>query len=577
MPPTLLSRCAALALVLLITLGTSVVGPTPAHAAGPSSHADLAELRLSSGALSPAFNPSTTSYTAEVGYSTDSVTVTATAADIYATARVNGAFAPSHRVALSVGNTVLTIITTAQDGTTKTVTVTITRKAPSNNADLTALHLVEGTLSPAFAASQTSYSATVPYVTHIVGIRATAATAAVTINGEAATMSYIGLSVGENTITIVARAQDGTTAKTTTVTVTREAPDLTLSGLTVSPGTLTPAFDPATTHYSLALPYAQSSVDFAAAATIPGWTLSIDGTARTHATISAPVGTRTVSITVSARDGEQRSYSVTITRAAPSSEAALRGLNLTEGTLSPAFTPSTMSYRAGVDYLTTETTLEALTADASASVTINGAAVTSAVLPLRVGANTVTIVTTAEDGTTTKTTTLTVTREAAPAPAAAIDVEFEKGDEATGASSRVSASQLLPGSAATLTMHSTPVVLASGTVLSDGTVALRAALPAGVEAGAHRLVFEGVARDGTPVARTAWFTVLLDGSIGAVSLLGPVAYVEPAVAAPPAGAARALPVTGADATAPAGLAGLLLALGAGMLLSRRWAASCTRS
>ena len=99
-----------------------------------SSNADLSNLTLSSGALSPTFAAATTSYTASVANGVASITTTPTAADINSIITVNGSPVtsgnPSASIPLSVGANTVTTIVTAQDAvTTKTYTVTVTRAA----------------------------------------------------------------------------------------------------------------------------------------------------------------------------------------------------------------------------------------------------------------------------------------------------------------------------------------------------------------------------------------------------------------------------------------------------------------
>ncbi|MEI8165971.1 MAG: cadherin-like beta sandwich domain-containing protein, partial [Chloroflexales bacterium] len=127
-------------------------------------------------------------------------------------------------VDLAVGANTITIVVTAQDGTTtKTYTVTVTRTSASasSNADLSDLTLSGVTLSPSFAVATTSYSATVANSVSSLTVTPSASTAnaSITVNGSSAA-SAVHLSVGANRITIVVTAQDGTT-KTYTVTVTR--------------------------------------------------------------------------------------------------------------------------------------------------------------------------------------------------------------------------------------------------------------------------------------------------------------------------------------------------------------------
>ncbi|MBE6810816.1 MAG: hypothetical protein E7521_07150 [Ruminococcaceae bacterium] len=95
----------------------------------PSSNANLASIKLSSGALSPAFNPNTTNYTATVKYSVDSITITGAVADGGATYTGGGTFA------LNVGDNSRVLTVTAQDGTKKSYTVNIKRMTEQETAD----------------------------------------------------------------------------------------------------------------------------------------------------------------------------------------------------------------------------------------------------------------------------------------------------------------------------------------------------------------------------------------------------------------------------------------------------------
>lgn len=95
----------------------------------PSSNANLASIKLSSGALSPAFNPNTTNYTATVKYSVDSITITGAVADGGATYTGGGTFA------LNVGDNSRVLTVTAQDGTKKSYTINIKRMTEQETAD----------------------------------------------------------------------------------------------------------------------------------------------------------------------------------------------------------------------------------------------------------------------------------------------------------------------------------------------------------------------------------------------------------------------------------------------------------
>ncbi|MCP2043814.1 Ig-like domain-containing protein [Pontibacter sp. HSC-36F09] len=98
-----------------------------------SSNANLSNLTLSQGSLSPAFQAGTTAYTASVANTVTSVSVTPVKADANATVSVNGteltSGVTSIPVNLYVGANTITVLVRAQDGTTKSYTVTVTRAA----------------------------------------------------------------------------------------------------------------------------------------------------------------------------------------------------------------------------------------------------------------------------------------------------------------------------------------------------------------------------------------------------------------------------------------------------------------
>ncbi len=94
----------------------------------PSGNADLSGLVLSAGGLSPVFAANTLDYTASVSNSTGTLSFTPSLSSGVASVTVNGASAATP-VTLTVGSgNVVSIVATATDGTTKTYTVTVTRR-----------------------------------------------------------------------------------------------------------------------------------------------------------------------------------------------------------------------------------------------------------------------------------------------------------------------------------------------------------------------------------------------------------------------------------------------------------------
>ncbi|MBS4174270.1 InlB B-repeat-containing protein [Bacillus sp. FJAT-49736] len=107
-----------------------VTNDTTLYAKWQSSDATLSKLELSNNAtISPAFDAEKANYTANVGYSTTSLTVTPTKSNTNATITVNGKLSDT-TVDLQVGENIITIMVTAQDGiVSKTYTITVYRAA----------------------------------------------------------------------------------------------------------------------------------------------------------------------------------------------------------------------------------------------------------------------------------------------------------------------------------------------------------------------------------------------------------------------------------------------------------------
>jgi len=118
--------------------------------------------------------------------------------------------------------------------------------------------------------------------------------------------------------------------------------------------------------------------------------------------------------------------------------------------------------------------------------------------------------------------TTSFTGEVAAAPEIDLTLRFAAGTPITDAASVISADGLKVGSTYTLTMYSTPVVLYTGIVGPTGGFTWTVALPADTPAGAHRLVLSGIAPDGSTMTAEAWFTLLANGTIGAISYTGPL-------------------------------------------------------
>lgn len=121
-----------LAVLLVLGLFSSVLAMIVSAA---PNDATLSALKISVGALSPAFSSGTTTYTASVANSVSSIDITPTVSDANAKVKINGVAATSgaaKTLDLYVGKNSIDIDVTSADTTaTKTYTVTVTRAAAS--------------------------------------------------------------------------------------------------------------------------------------------------------------------------------------------------------------------------------------------------------------------------------------------------------------------------------------------------------------------------------------------------------------------------------------------------------------
>ncbi len=273
-----------------------------------SNNANLSALSINSGSLSPTFNPATTSYSVSVNNATTSITVTPTVADATAAVqvRVNGGTYTSvtsgnasNPLALNVGNNPINVNVTAQDGTTiKTYVIVVTRI--SNNANLSALDISSGSLSPLFESATTSYTASVSNTTTNITVRPIVAVAGATVqvrvNGgtyttvnSGNTSGALALNVGNNTIDVNVTASDGTTIKTYTIVVTRQEP---LSIISFSPASAKPGDAVTITGTNFSTTASNNIVFFGATAG------TVNTASATSLTVTVPIGATYAPITV---------------------------------------------------------------------------------------------------------------------------------------------------------------------------------------------------------------------------------------------------------------------------------------
>jgi len=131
-------------------------------------------------------------------------------------------------ILLLVGNTnLITVLVTAQDNSTTTYTVTVTRLAASSVSTLSNLTISDGSLTPSFVSSTTSYSVSVPTEITTLSITPTSTNSKAKIDVEgsdvvsAATSLPINILIGSNVLVVTCTAEDGISISTYTLVVTR--------------------------------------------------------------------------------------------------------------------------------------------------------------------------------------------------------------------------------------------------------------------------------------------------------------------------------------------------------------------
>ena len=478
----------ALLLMLVATMTSFVAERNLAYAQTNSDIATLANLRVSPGTLSPAFDPADLAtgtgaegsphlYTVNVRHGVNSLTVSATKTDRNASVAFSGGVGTTGHINLAVGSSnVLTITVTAEDRTTQKfyrVTVTRASSTASSDATLDTLTVTPGmTDSPTTLGTKFDYSVDLTNAQATVAIVATAsetADAVVTVKKGSdviATnaLSDVAIDEGDNTITVDVLAPDFMATKTYTLTINRArrnaSDDATLSSLSLSQGTLMPGFDPAdlpnegTTGdphaYTVSVPHSVFEVTVRATTTDSRgkWEVTApadnDSTQGGHQVSLTASATTEITIMATAEDRTtERFYRVTVTRAAvgASTDATLDTLTVTPGmTDSPTTLGTKFDY--SVDLTNAQATVAIVataseTADAVVTVKKGSDVIaTNALSDVAIdeGDNTITVDVLAPDFVATKTYTLTINRASANA-----------SDDASLSSLSLSQGMLMPG------------------------------------------------------------------------------------------------------------------------------------
>lgn len=181
-----------------------------------SSNAYLSKLQINQEGLTPNFNKNKTSYTVTVGENVNDLKVTAVAEDSKSKVAISG------NTGLKNGDNKVYITVTAQDGTKKVYTITVTKTGDANksNSYLQNLIVENAILSPEFSKEVFEYDCgTVGKSVETLKILAFGENENVKID----ITGNDKLSEGDNKIIVKVTSEDGTTTKEYVITVKKDS------------------------------------------------------------------------------------------------------------------------------------------------------------------------------------------------------------------------------------------------------------------------------------------------------------------------------------------------------------------
>ncbi len=277
---------------------TSISNSNTASIYTKSNETKLSALSVSNGNIDPGFNPDVTAYNVQ-NTSSNQITINATAKSNKASISGNGT------KSLSCGQNNFPIKVTAENGNTKTYTVGVYRNCNTDNS-LKSVQLSTGSIS--FKPSTTTY-----YIS--VGNEVSKFTITGALNNQKSTIKYspsqtINLAVGKNTQKINVTSESGVT-RTYTFYITRagdagKSSNANLSSLTSTSGSIN--FNKDVYDYKITVPYETKNVSVTAVAEDQKATVSISELPELK------VGDNLVSIIVTAENGANQTYKLTISR-----------------------------------------------------------------------------------------------------------------------------------------------------------------------------------------------------------------------------------------------------------------------
>lgn len=174
-------------------------------AAPMSTDNSLKSLTVDNAAISPAFDPNTTSYTAEVPFEVSKLELSGVANDDKAKVSIDSPALEAN------GTTNVTITVTAENGSTKTYTIAVKRAqdpnyVPSGNNDLAGITVDGFLLSPVFSTENTKYIVWLPYETESIAVSGSAVDSLASVTVEGGSDLKAG---ADNEVKVICTAENG--------------------------------------------------------------------------------------------------------------------------------------------------------------------------------------------------------------------------------------------------------------------------------------------------------------------------------------------------------------------------------
>ncbi len=317
-----------------------------------SSIAYIKSLVVKNGEIDKEFDKKTYDYTVNVNEDVTSLDMDITLEDPNSSYEVIG------NKNLSSGENIIKIKVTSEDGnTTKLYTVKVIKGLSTNN-NLSMIK-VNGNNVENFNKNTLEYNLTVENSTEFALIEYIKENIKSTVKGD----GTYSLVEGENIINITVASESGN-EKTYKLNIYRKYDD-TLKSIETNRGEVSPTFNKNITEYTLTLPNSVKDIN------VKGIASSKESTVDGNNTYDLLPGENTITLTVTTKDNNKKTYTLIVTRET-SDNNYLSRLSISEGVLSPTFNKDKTDYTSVIPNEYDHVTIDYETMDKEATVQIIG-------------------------------------------------------------------------------------------------------------------------------------------------------------------------------------------------------------